>query len=182
MDVGVQMLVERKSIKETDLGSVSIYAAGVGGTGLVIKAEKLSPRLKHAIGAGGDALGGAAQPHYRKSDVSLAETMADVAVGRVAGILGGVVEEEVKNSPQVKQLVRAANCKSRIAANATEAGNMTSARRRAVQAVALNAQVTDRIASRSTAVSTVASRADSAGVERVKQEVEEMKRCVRKGG
>jgi RHS repeat-associated protein len=168
MDVGVQTLIEGKSIRDVDIGSVLISAgAGAVGGGLAAKAGRLAPLAKHLLEGAIDAAGSVAQQVYQKGDVSLAETAIDVAGGRAIGaVAGGVAERAARNSPEVKQLLKEADRKSRVAANAAEAGNSSSSARRSAQATALNNQAADRVASRSTAASTSASQATSAAAKR----------------
>jgi RHS repeat-associated protein len=168
MDVGVQTLIEGKSIRDIDVGTVLISAgAGAVGGGLAAKAGRLAPFAKHLLEGAFDAAGSVAQQVYQKGDVSLTETAIDVAGGRVIGaVAGGVADRAAKNSPDVKQLLKEADRKSRVAANAAEAGNPSSSARRSAQAATLNNQAADRVASRSTAASTAASQATSAAAKR----------------
>jgi hypothetical protein len=145
-----------------DWGSVGISAATGGiGEGLALKISKLKPLTKLLVENAIDACGSASQQVYKNGDVSVTETIIDIAGGRVVGAVGGAVAESAaKNSREVRPLTNAADRKARIAANAEARGNTSSTARR-------TAQTADIVYSRTTAASASASRLTSTIVKEI---------------
>jgi hypothetical protein len=162
MDVGIQLL-EGKSFSNLDWTSVGISAAaGAVGGGIATKTAQLAWWGKLAIEGSLDAVASMAQQGHKNGSISPTETAIDVVAGRVVGgVVSSVVEKAAANSPTVKQLLKEADRKTRIANGAEAAGNASSAARRNAQAGALKSEANSIIYGRAAGASTAASQAAS---------------------
>jgi RHS repeat-associated protein len=178
MDIGIQLLTGR-SLSNLDWTSVAISAAaGAVGGGIAAKTGQLAWYGKLAIEGGLDAAASVVQQEHKKGTISPTETAIDVVAGRaVGGMVSSVVANAAASSPIVKQLLKEADRKTRIAAAAEARGNASSAARRNAQAGALKSEVNSivygRAAGASTAASQVASEAAKAAERRRKKQEDE---------